>query len=63
MSKHGQICKECDGRGRWVESTPTTGMTEQVWYECGTCKGTGVNQDPEAGDDYDIDGDSYEDDE
>jgi len=57
-------CKTCNGRGRWqeVERTTDEGQTEYMqWHECNGCKGTGVDQDPEAGDNYDIGGDSYAD--
>lgn len=63
-------CKTCNGRGRWQETehyqTESNGEiienTQQVWHECNDCHGTGVEQDPEAGDDYDIGGDSFTDD-
>lgn len=58
MSK---ACKECKGKGRWAEEVGTIDEAEIVWNECNYCKGTGVEQDPEAGDDYDIGGDSYAD--
>lgn len=61
-----QICKTCNGRGHWQETIDQTdgGSNPQmtmIWRECNDCKGTGVEQDPEAGDDYDIGGDSYAD--
>ena len=58
-----QICRTCNGRGRWQEKADEVGdnpLMEYVWRECNDCKGTGIDQDPEAGDDYDIGGDSYE---
>lgn len=53
-------CKTCSGRGRWQDREHSADGTAQYqWYECNDCKGTGVDQDPEAGDDFDIGGDSY----
>lgn len=62
-------CPDCNGRGRWQQallssnsfSGISSGATELVWYECNTCHGTGVQQDPEEGDDFDIGGSSYAD--
>lgn len=57
MSK---ACKTCKGRGRWQERDALSLFDDTVyWNECNDCNGTGVEQDPEAGDDYDIGGDSY----
>lgn len=64
-------CRECKGRGRWQAMTiPKASIQvgtkissdEFQWFECNTCQGTGIEQDPELGDDYDIGGDSYADD-
>lgn len=65
-------CKTCGGRGRWRENISHTVKvytdgyydeldSEHIWHECNDCSGSGRDQDPEAGDDYDIGGDSYED--
>lgn len=60
MSK---ICKTCKGRGKFqVRETFSDGDEILTWYECNDCKGTGVEQDPEAGDNFDIGGDSDADD-
>lgn len=59
MSK---ACKTCKGRGRWQEKVELAdGSTELNWQYCEDCNGSGVDQDPELGDAYDIDGDSYAD--
>ena len=59
-------CKDCGGRGRWqVQETNSDGDTALIWYDCGTCKATGVV--PDDDDDhapenvYDIGGDSFND--
>lgn len=58
----GKACKTCKGRGRWQERDPLSVFDEGLsWYECNDCKGSGIEQDPEEGDDYDIGGDSYAD--
>lgn len=50
-------CKSCKGRGRWqVQEKYSDGDTALVWYECNDCGGTGVSQDPEDGDDFNISG-------
>lgn len=62
MSK---ACRTCKGRGRWIEvlvGQAHFGQITHVWHECNDCKGTGVEQDPEAGDNFDIGGNSYADD-
>lgn len=70
MSK---ACKTCKGRGRWKETetaeyqpasnelgfTLSGQESIEVWHECNDCNGTGIDQDPESADDYDIGGDSY----
>lgn len=65
MSK---ACKDCEGRGRWqqVENHMVIGAigtpimdTHLVWHDCNSCEGTGVSQDPNDGEDYDIGGSSY----
>lgn len=60
MSK---TCRRCFGKGRWLERIEHADHVEMIWHMCNDCKGTGVSQDPEDGDDYDIGGSSYEDDE
>lgn len=61
-------CHSCKGRGRWqevIESVPNKDgdRIAEIFYRwCNDCLGTGIEQDPEAGDDYDIGGDSYADD-
>lgn len=64
MAIKGQkLCKFCTGRGTYqVKETYSDGVTALIWYECNHCHGTGVDQDPEAGDNFDIGGDSYDDD-
>lgn len=53
-------CKECQGKGKWqVRETYSDGDSMLTWYECGSCLGTGIEQDAEAGEDFDIGGDSY----
>lgn len=53
-------CKDCKGKGRWqVKETYGDGDSCLVWYECGGCLGTGVEQDPEDGDAFDIGGSSF----
>lgn len=55
-----QKCKTCAGRGRWQENhEDKDGEVYLVWKHCNDCAGTGVSQDPEDGDDFDIDGGSY----
>lgn len=50
-------CKICKGRGRYqVKETYGDGDTLLTWYDCGTCKGTGTEPNPEGGDPYDIAG-------
>lgn len=57
-----KACGDCKGRGRWaVIETYSDGDTCEVWYDCLTCQGTGVKTDAENGDDFDIGGDSYAD--
>lgn len=61
MSKR---CPTCQGRGRWqVLEKYSDGDEMLVWYECNDCHGTGVEQDAESGDDFDIGGSSFADDE
>ena len=56
------ICSVCRGRGRWQESTHSKdGTVEFVWRECLACNMTGLDQDPEQGEDFDIGGSSYAD--
>lgn len=56
-------CKDCSGRGRWQSQTQyAVGDTELIWFFCDTCRGSGVEQSPEEGEDFDIGGDSYADD-
>ncbi len=58
-----KTCPTCKGKGRWqVKETYGDGDTALVWYECGNCHGTGRNQDPMAGDDFDIGGSSLDED-
>lgn len=58
-----KACETCTGKGRWqVKETYSDGDEVLVWYECNDCGGTGVDQDPEEGDNYDIGGSSYADD-
>ncbi len=59
----GNACKDCKGRGRWaeIEESISTGESHRQWRYCQTCNGSGIEQDPESGDDYDIGGDSYAD--
>lgn len=63
MSKR---CRDCNGRGRWVETHEENDhgdiVVVSVWHECQTCKGTGISQDADDGEDFDIGGDSYADD-
>lgn len=59
MSK---ACPTCGGRGRWQERDVDTSGEALIWHECNDCNGTGLRQDGEAGDDFDIGGDSYADD-
>lgn len=55
-------CSDCRGKGRWLEQiVRADGSTEHTWYECGTCSGSGEEQDPEDGDNFDIGGSSYAD--
>lgn len=57
MSKR---CDDCNGRGRWQEEiTLADDSVELNWMYCDSCMGTGIEQDPESGDDFDIGGDSY----
>ncbi len=59
-----KICTVCQGRGRWQETTHAKdGHIEFVWHECGACNMTGIKQEPEDGEDWDIGGSSYADDE
>lgn len=56
------ICKKCQGRGVWREVTHNKdGIVEFVWRECTACNMTGLNQDADEGDDFDIGGSSYAD--
>lgn len=54
-------CKTCSGRGRWQEQEIIDDMVELIWRMCNDCAGTGVDQDAEAGDDFDIEGSSLDD--
>lgn len=55
-------CSTCKGKGRWqVKETYGDGDECLVWYDCNSCGGSGVEQDPEQGDAFDIGGDSYAD--
>lgn len=57
-----KACKHCKGRGTYqVRETYSDGDEALIWYECNYCHGTGVDQDPEQGEPYDIGGDSYDD--
>lgn len=58
-------CPDCNGRGRWQETDRqiySDGSVSYVefWNECNTCHGTGRSQDPEDGQDWDIGGDSLD---
>lgn len=56
-------CKYCKGKGTYiVKEIYGDGDTALVAYECNHCHGSGKTQDPDAGDDFDIDGSSYDDD-
>lgn len=58
------ICRVCQGRGRWQATHHTKdGYIEFVWKECLACNMTGINQDSEESDDWDIGGSSYADEE
>jgi DnaJ-class molecular chaperone len=53
-------CKTCKGRGRFqVKETYSDGDEVLQWYECNDCEGTGVDQEASTGDDFDIGGSSY----
>lgn len=53
-------CATCKGKGRWqVKETYSDGDEVLVWYDCNDCQGTGIDQDPEEGDPFDIGGSSY----
>lgn len=54
-----KLCEDCKGRGRWVNKTYIKDEIIETWFDCNTCHGTGKDQDPEDGDDFDIGGDSY----
>jgi DnaJ-class molecular chaperone len=54
-------CPECQGRGDWSEMVETANEVNAVWHHCEACHGTGVSQDADDGDDFDISGDSYAD--
>lgn len=59
MSK---ACKTCRGRGRWQENAEyEDGEVQLVWRFCNDCIGTGVDQDPELADDFDIGGSNDDD--
>lgn len=56
-------CRTCKGKGRWAERIEhADGEIEVRQNYCNDCRGTGIEQDPEQGADYDIGGDSYADD-
>lgn len=58
-----KACKTCKGRGRWqVLEKYSDGDSCLVWYDCNDCNGSGVSQDPNEGEPFDIGGGSYEDD-
>lgn len=58
-------CNTCDGKGRWQEQRVYRNkkgrVTEIVtyWKICNDCNGTGINKDAEAGEAFDIAGESY----
>lgn len=50
-------CPVCEGRGLWQQRDMFSVFDNTiVWHYCNTCHGTGVNQDPEEIDDFDIGG-------
>lgn len=56
-------CKYCKGRGIYiVRETYGDGDQIDTAKECNHCHGTGRDQDPDEGPDFDIGGDSYDDD-
>lgn len=55
-------CDACKGRGRWSERTEDEDGSVHIESKyCFTCNGTGISQDVEDGQDWDIGGDSYAD--
>lgn len=60
MEEINKKCRDCEGRGRWQISTLLAdGTYEYTWHYCESCQGVGVSQDPEDGDDFDIGGSSF----
>lgn len=55
-----KACKTCGGRGSWQETEydKSADTTTYVWKTCGDCRGTGVDQDPEESESFDIGGGS-----
>lgn len=49
-------CKDCKGRGRWLEREVTDEGTTEQWMECGTCHGTGLSQLPQDAEPFDLGG-------
>lgn len=56
-------CKYCKGKGTYiVKETYGDGDEALIAHECNHCHGTGREQDPSQGDEFDIGGSSYADD-
>lgn len=56
-------CSDCDGRGRWQDRKFfADGSSQLQWYDCTTCKGTGVSQDPNDSEPFDFGGEDDDDD-
>lgn len=55
-------CQHCKGKGTYiVKETYSDGDTSLMTYECNYCHGSGRDQDPNEGQPFDIDGNSYDD--
>lgn len=51
-----RVCPDCEGRGRWQDTTESNGMVEVDTFYCETCKGTGIKINDDDIDDFDLGG-------